>query len=107
MKLRQGIVQAIRWRRLRIICALALAISIVAPWPFFSTVVSAFSYAWRASSNALLQSNAQESAAPAPQRNNAPRIKLAAGNTVEVSSGEPITSTIVLDPEIATAEVKG
>lgn len=85
-----------------------LVISIGAPLPFVDTVVSAFSDAWHAGTRVLRQqSKSQEVLPPAPQRDYAQRIQLAAGKIREVTSNDSIGSAIIIDPDIATAEIKG
>jgi hypothetical protein len=98
------IVQTIKWRWMRIICALALMVLIVAPFPFMETIGFAFSEVWRASPQLMLLSPQEARPLPA-QRNYVQRIKLAAGTTHELISGEPIVSANIIDPEVATIVV--
>jgi hypothetical protein len=82
-------------------------ILVVAPFPFSETVVCAFAEALRAGGHTLFQSfSTQDVLPPAPQRKFAQRINLFFGHTREIMSGEPITSAIIIDPDIATIEVK-
>jgi hypothetical protein len=107
MKISVGIVRKSKWRWIRITCALAVVVSIVAPLPFLETVVSAFAEAWRVSSHTFFQGfNSQEVLPPAPQRTYAQRINLLTGHTREVMFSEPVTSAVIIDPDIATIEVK-
>jgi len=95
-------------RSVRVLGALALTVAVVATLPFTRTAVSAFvpvsSDAGVAEFN---QTDAQAAPPQAPSRSLAPRIKLIAQITREVAFGEPITSTIVLNPAIARVEIKG
>jgi hypothetical protein len=106
MKERRRIVHTINWRRMRIICALALMVSVVAPFPFLETVGSAFSGVCRAGKQTLLHHlNPQKQLPPPPRRTYAERIKLPAGATRELIWGEPIRSAIIIDPDVATIAV--
>lgn len=108
MKTRRAIVRTTKWRRIRFTCALVLVISIGAPLPFVDAVVSAFSEAWHATGKRLaLQFRSQEILPQDSKHDYAQRIQVPAGKTREITSNDPIASAIIIDPDIATAEIKG
>jgi hypothetical protein len=67
----------------------------------------ALAFTFAASYTNFARTDPQETPSQTPSRNYAQRIKLLVQTPREVAFGEPITSVIVVDPAIATAEVKG
>jgi hypothetical protein len=105
MRERLTIRRKITRRCVRVLRAQALAVAVITAVAFTEPVASAFTSA--VSCLGFQPTDPQEAPPQAPSRNLAPRIKLIAQTTSEVAFGEPITSIIVIDPAIATAEVKG
>jgi hypothetical protein len=92
-------------QRIRALCARTLIVAVITATSFTEAVASAFPSA--GSLTDFPQTDQQAPPSQAPSRNLAQRIKLIAQIKREVAFGEPITSLIVIDPAIATAEVKG
>lgn len=108
MRKRRGIVTPVRWRRIRFTCILVLVISIGVPLLFVDTVASAFSEAWHATVNTSLpQFKLQDVLPEKPKHDDVQRIQISAGKPREITSSEPIGTAIIIDPDIATAEIKG
>lgn len=95
-------------RCIRVLCALVVIVSVITAFPFTEIVATAFV---RVSNFVNLtqntQTNRQDSRSQTPSRNYAQRLKLTAQIARAVIFSEAITSAIVIDPAIATVEVKG
>jgi len=101
------IVKAVKWRLVRSICALALVISVVAPFPFVETVALAFSEVWIQAGRRLLPVWSSQDVTRTPrQRTYAERIKIHAGATRELILAAPIASAVIIDSDIATVEAR-
>jgi hypothetical protein len=102
------IVRANTGRLVKVICALVLATSLLPSLPFLETTVSASSVAGGTGRITLLQQNESQEHLPAgPQHNYAQRLKLMAGKTREILLVGLVDSAIIIDTDVATAEVKG
>lgn len=94
------------WRSIRAGCALALAISLLAPVPFGEAASSAVFFVRSTLHRVTPDEDGFEDTHP-PSRKIVPRIKLLLSNTHELAFGEAILAATLLDPSVASAEKNG
>lgn len=82
-----------------------IIVALIAPLPFTGTMASGFRRG--AGCGEFQQAEPQETLPQTPSHNLAQRIKLIAKIRHEMAFGEPIASVVVIDPGIATVEIKG
>ena len=107
MRERLTIPQTISGPCIRALCASVFVPAVIAALSFTQTQTLASPFTSAGTRPEITRTESQEAPALAPSRNLAQRIKLIAQVKREVAFGEQITSVIVLDPAIATAEIKG
>lgn len=101
--------RSVTCRCLRCLCVLFVLLAVIAPFPLTQTTSAAIGKLI----NVLTQSIGPQTApqqtvsrAPASARTEAPRLRVLIGETRAITLGVPMTSVLVVSPEIAAAELK-
>jgi hypothetical protein len=98
------------YRRLRLLCVLIVVLTVVAPCPLTQTTSAAVGRFLNAVTLSLFQQATPPqniSRTPVPERTQVSRVRVVIGETRNVPLAVPMTSVLIVSPEIASAELNG
>jgi hypothetical protein len=98
--------RSVIYRRLRFACVLVVVLSVVAPFPLTQATSAAVGKFIGFVSQSLARPTTGQqnvTSIPGPDRTQAPRIRIIIGETRDIPFAVPITSFLIVSPEIASA----
>jgi hypothetical protein len=96
-------------RRLRFFCVLIVVFTVVAPFPLTQSTSAAVGALIKTVTQSLFRHTTAPqnvSSTEVPHRDQAPRIRVVIGETRDIPFAVPMTSILIVSPEIASGELK-